>query len=251
MHEKIENETVKSFLKKNKDDLRYIFDTIKLDIFDKKVFSPTFADENNKNIKELKDLLVINTNTLLNKYNDRKLSKLKKKMLELILLVVDESEELVYQQYVNGYQSNNKENVSINKLADKIDRNIFFIDFTTKLPYKMELDCVDRKSIIILKLNDNEYEVLGRLLSNNIVQRQFDFNDTLIQKIYTYLYKPSDIYKKYPYLLPYLPSSMRHLTSPSKDITTILGKSDSEVESRSESDSHSESPKKHKHKKRI
>jgi hypothetical protein len=53
------------------------------------------------------------------------------------------------------------------------------------------------------------YEIVGRLLPGNRIQREFDFKDSLIKRIYTYLCKPEKIADAYPNLIPYLPKDLR------------------------------------------
>lgn len=43
------------------------------------------------------------------------------------------------------------------------------------------------KSIIILCIGKNHYEVVGRLLPGNSVQREFDHDDELTQKMFTFI----------------------------------------------------------------
>ena len=54
------------------------------------------------------------------------------------------------------------------------------------------------------------YEIVGRLLPGNIIKRDFDFNDTLIKRIYMYLYKPEQIPDRYPNLTSFLPKEIRN-----------------------------------------
>ena len=53
------------------------------------------------------------------------------------------------------------------------------------------------------------YEVVGRLLAGNQIQREFDHTDPLIERLYTYLCEPQKIPDKYPKLVSYLPKELR------------------------------------------
>ena len=78
------------------------------------------------------------------------------------------------------------------------------------------------------------YEIVGKLLAGNRIQREFDFKDSLIKIIHTYLYKPEKISDLYPNLIPYLPKDVRKKLK--------LDISDSECES-SKNESSNESSK--------
>ena len=79
------------------------------------------------------------------------------------------------------------------------------------MPYRdtNSKNILKRKSIIIMWTGGCHYEIVGRLLSGNRIQREFDFNDSLIKRIYTYLSKPEKIPDTYPNLIPYLPKDLR------------------------------------------
>jgi hypothetical protein len=90
----------------------------------------------------------------------------------------------------------------IQDVSEYIDRDIYIIDCDTRLPKNYLAE--SRKSIILLNLDDDHYEVMGRLLPGNSIQRNFDFGDPLIRRIYSFLYDIDVIKKEYPYLLPYV-----------------------------------------------
>lgn len=87
-------------------------------------------------------------------------------------------------------------------LMEKLDRDIYIIDSKTRLPYPMG-DCnvyKSRKSIVILWVNKNSYEIIGRLLPDTKIQREFQADDPIIQKIYGLLCDPR-LVSRYPELL--------------------------------------------------
>ena len=61
-----------------------------------------------------------------------------------------------------------------------------------------------RKSYILLWIENNHYEILGRLLPGNKIQREFKWDDPLIQCIYTILCDPNKVPDQYPHLIPHL-----------------------------------------------
>lgn len=108
-----------------------------------------------------------------------------------------------------------KTNIKINTTLMEIiiqdtKHNIYIIDKNSRLPIintTMESICDD--NIIILKHNDVNYEIVGKLLDKNNIQRIFNNDDPLIDRIHTYLYRYEQLPKKYPDLLTYLNKNIR------------------------------------------
>lgn len=107
----------------------------------------------------------------------------------------------------------------VDTLSEDINKNIYFIDSENRLPYIVGSENSikkNRKSIIVIHIGDQNYEIVGRLLPGNIIQRTFDEKDKLIRKIYTFILRPEDIKKEYPSLVPYLNDNVeKSLSSPS------------------------------------
>jgi hypothetical protein len=132
----------------------------------------------------------------------------------------------------------------IDILSEYIDKNIYFIDSETRLPYIVGSENSikrKRKSILVIHLGDQNYEVVGRLLPGNIIQRTFDDNDKLIRKIYTFILRPEDIKKEYPSLLPYLDNKLDNNFDKSSFESCSERGSSSESRSQSDNSSRSES----------
>jgi len=93
----------------------------------------------------------------------------------------------------------------LSRLSDNLKRDLYFLDSKSRLPCSetSKDDIQNRKSIILLKLG-SRYEVVGRLLPGNHIQREFETNDPIIRKINMLLFKPEMIQENYPTLLPYL-----------------------------------------------
>lgn len=102
----------------------------------------------------------------------------------------------------------------INSVSDIINRDIYTISSSDRLPYKFS-KIKRRKAIILLSFEASEigsrnatgnilYESVGKLLPEHRVQREFLFDDSIIKTIYTYLFEPHKIKKKYPNLLQYV-----------------------------------------------
>jgi hypothetical protein len=95
-------------------------------------------------------------------------------------------------------------------LSNKINRDIYFINSETRLPYNIHTENIykRRKSIVILLIN-NHFEVIGRLRKGNSVDREFKPDDNFINKLYTLIIHPEDIKSRYPELLPCIPISYK------------------------------------------
>src|SRR5690606_11735034 len=104
------------------------------------------------------------------------------------------SEYYAYKKFFKEEQNNIEINTdTIKIISEKINRDIYFINSMTRLPYKNIPEMKKRTSIIILnvsKEDSNHYEIIGSLLADNIVKREFNFNEPLIEKIHMYLYDP-------------------------------------------------------------
>lgn len=127
-------------------------------------------------------------------------------------VVCNEAYKETYKNYIKELE-NTKEDInsySIQFISERFDRDLYFINGNNRLPYN---ECPDhcnisgKKAIILLKVNDNHYEILGRLLPGNKIQREFDFNDHLVKKINMFLNEPRKIKHHYPELNDFLPKS--------------------------------------------
>lgn len=142
-------------------------------------------------------------------------SKFVNAFCELMEKLVDICETTSYRKYINSI-TDTKESIdttTINILSDEFDRDIYFIDAKTRLPYQdmNSHNIKNRRSIVILWVGDCHYEIVGRLEAENKnrIQRDFDNDDPFIQKIYTFLNEPSVAVSRYPSLAPYINEKIR------------------------------------------
>lgn len=134
------------------------------------------------------------------------------KMKRMVQAIVDESENAAYTEYIESLHDSSMEvdSYTIGLISEKFNRDIYFIDARTRMPYRDASENIrKRKSIIVMWTGGCHYEIVGRLLAGNRIQREFDFKDPLIKKIYTYLCRPERIPNEYPNLIPYLPKELR------------------------------------------
>ena len=135
------------------------------------------------------------------------------KMESMVQEVLDEAENSAYTDYIQSINDSSMEvdSSTIGLISEKFNRDIYFIDARTRMPYRdVNLGNIcKRKSIIVMWTGGCHYEIVGKLLAGNRIQREFDFKDSLIKIIHTYLYKPEKISGLYPNLIPYLPKDVR------------------------------------------
>ena len=124
--------------------------------------------------------------------------------VELLEAVVQQAEEMAFTHYISSLKNTalNVDNFLIESLSNRFNRDLYFIDGQSRLPYSEGNKVGKNKSIILVKIN-NYYEVLGRLLPDNKIKREFSYNDPLIECIRTFVYEPEKILSLYPRLIPY------------------------------------------------
>lgn len=140
-----------------------------------------------------------------------------KVIIDLIYTFIDKSCESVYNQtyidYINNFGNDVDQNV-LKLLSDKFKRDIYIIDSNNRLPSGINnpSELKGRKSMILLSIN-NHYEIIGKLLPDNEVIREFAPDDDLVEKLYFYCTSPEDVCIEYPELKEYLPRGMVYVES--------------------------------------
>lgn len=152
------------------------------------------------------------------------------KVKSMVTAINEESESKVYDDYFSAFHHTptNLDSYIVNLVSDKIDRDIYFIDSLTRMPYidKNHSNIRKRKSIVILTTQDSHYETVGKLLSGNRIQRDFNFKDPLIKRMYTFLCNPSEIPVNYPSLVPFLLKKYKNTILESSDENLSIENSD-------------------------
>ncbi len=131
---------------------------------------------------------------------------------KLISAIMDEAENEAYYNFLNKLGGCHEfvDEYSLGIIGDTFNRDIYFIDGKTRIPYAN--DCNNfkgRKSIVILWIGGVHYEIVGRLLPGNKIKREFEHNDPFIQKMYTLLCRPEQVSGKFPELKQYLPQEFK------------------------------------------
>jgi hypothetical protein len=128
-----------------------------------------------KNFKPLKETL--------DEYNKKLYTE---KISILIKAVVKESNKYFSENYKINVDSK-----TIKLISNKLNIDIYFIDSKTRMPCKSS-NIKKRKSIIIMLNENGHYDIVGKLLPDNVIKREFDPEESIITKIYSHLYKKKD-----------------------------------------------------------
>jgi len=125
-----------------------------------------------------------------NQVTDTKKQYLVDKLKFILNYILKNTEKIAFEEYVSIIKNPKSftDVYSINLISDWFNRNVLFINGDTRLPYKHASNYdPKRKTVILLWLNESHYEVVGKLLERNRVQREFSEEDDIIQKIKSHL----------------------------------------------------------------
>ena len=185
-----------------------------------KVILPKSYKHHCTNLLEYKKYIIQEAHTyivksgILNNIDDKKSKFILTTISEFITLVCTEAYNSAFKNYKKSLENVGSEvdNYTINFISDRFNRDIYFLDGKTRTPYN-NCDTLDtlngRKSIIVIWINKNHYEIVGRLLPGNRIQREFTTDDPLIKKLNMFLINPEQIPSNYPELSSYIPKCSR------------------------------------------
>ena len=188
--------------------------------FEKHILPQAFEKSEDKSMDKSKSIIIkYSTNyceklfdSMKYQLDENRINNYVDKLRFLMLNIVDEAESITYNNYVKS-RKNTSIDIDlnlINYISEKFNRDLYFIDSSIRLPYMENKHKIEkRKSIILMWTGNSHYEVVGRLLPGNRIQREFDYKDKIIDTIYTFLYKPVNIPTKYPLLTSYLSKDIR------------------------------------------
>jgi hypothetical protein len=151
-------------------------------------------------IKQLK--LFMDQSKVFSELERRKSDKIKKLLIRLVNEILFASESEVYNLYKKDVQTSSEyiDLSSINLYSDYFNRDIYFLDANTRLPYNVMYsseNIKNRTSIILLWINECHFELIGRIHRNSTkIQNEFSPNDGLIKKIKNYLSNPKKFIKE-------------------------------------------------------
>lgn len=251
-----------------KDNYAIIFEILNLNCF-KECLEKVFEKQYNS-VEEIRESISKNMESCMESTLE-KLGKIDKKRRDFCLnkfkLFIDTVSEIWEHDIRKEFRKNIKGSISLDKyclslVSDRLNRDIYIIKSESRLPIDIagKENIKDRKSIVLMWFGDLHFETVGKLLTEQRIRREFDPNDRLIRKMYSFLYNKSIIPSEYPSLIPYLEktdtgkkvvsrSSSNSVSSSASSSSSHKKKdrkksiSESSSESRTESSSNSDSSK--------
>jgi archaellum component FlaC len=230
--EKLERKDVETY--------KVICEIVKLEHFTKDILPESYNSAANKSLEKFKEEINNKTNFFCKKIFDNLGSSIEKKrkkycidkVVNLISEIVEQVEESVFKKYLDSIteQVLSPDSHTINFISDRFNRNIYFLESSKRLPYKIpDVSYKKKKSIVVIWLGDYHYEPVGKLLSQNRIQREFNTDDELITTINTFLYKPRQVSEKYPHLTKYLNTNSSSEESNEEDTNSTRDSSSRET----------------------
>lgn len=208
---------------------KIILEMISINDFEQTILPSAYDKTGDSNINECKETVIKHACRFYKKLFSKLDGKLKKENIDfyienlkkILIEIVNESEKSAYDEYIISLCDSaiDVDTYTIGLISDKFNRDIYFIDSSTRMPYRDagKDNIRNRKSIIIMWTGGCHYEVVGRLLSGNRIQREFAHDDPLIKCMNTYLYKPEKVSELYPNLVSYLPKDIRNQINTDND----------------------------------
>ena len=213
--------------------------------FEEKIISKAYDKSNGQKIFMLNQAIIKNADSYVKKTKEvESVSKNKSKYLrelvsKFVSAILKEAEEEAFKSFVADSENSaaDIDAYTISNISDQFKCDIYMINAETRMPYLCP-QTVDnlkgRKSIMVLCINKDQYEILGKLLPGNSIQREFEKSEPIISKIHTFLVNPEKVSKEFNDLVKYLPEEYQNTDSNSDS------NSDSEEESDEESEEDSD-----------
>jgi|688.fasta_scaffold52326_2 hypothetical protein len=204
--------------------------------FENNILQYVYSKSEKQKIADLCDEIIFEVNYYVKtkknilKENFIFLSDITNKFIEAVL---KEAQDEAFKNYVEGSNNliNSINTYTVNIVSKRFNRDIYFLDGKHRLPYNNSstTDHIKgRKSIVLIWLGGDKYEVVGRLLPGNSIQRDFDHDDIIIEKLYTFLVEPEKIADKFYNLVQYLPEDYKKKSSSSDEDETENSDSNSD-----------------------
>jgi hypothetical protein len=203
-------------LQKNLENYEIIPELLPLSVLFDTCLTDAYKKSENKKIDDTSQDILDEIQTHL--ANHSELVQLESERVQYILSLVrtcfeellKEAKKSAFRSYIKGLErvTEDTDSSTIEFISERFKRDIYFLDGTSRMPYNIcptDKNLKNRKSMIIIWVGGNHYEIVGRLLPGNRVQREFSPDDPLINKIRTFLLNPEAIPRLYPELSTFIP----------------------------------------------
>ena len=205
------------------------------EVLKKKILMSAYSKTENKQISDVCDAIIKETINYIKNKNVFIESKI---VQFLFLTIFNEAEEQAFKTFISNLQNVPIDETIVSLVSNHFERDIYFLNYTNRMPF-IHYQTIDKikkqKSIIIFCFSNGSYEIIGKLLKNNRIQREFDFDDPIIQKMYTFLVNPEKISTKFKKLVKYLPQKYKESSNSEEE-----SEEDSEEEFKENSEDESE-----------
>jgi hypothetical protein len=219
---KIVRKVIRAVMKDKHDKNTYelIAEMLPVSDFEKHILPKTYDGSGDEPIKLCKEKLVQNSEEFykgvfaeVKGIDEKRVDFCLNKMKAMVQAIADQADNVAFAEYIGNLKDTSivVDRYTISMVANRFNRDIFFLDARSRMPYREGgTDHIKkRKTIILMWTGGVHYEVVGRLLPGNRIQREFSRDDPLVERIRMYLCNPENVAETYPNLIPYLPKEHR------------------------------------------
>ena len=156
------------------------------------------TNNDNNNIEDFKTKVFVNlkkfltTLEIFDDLSEEQTEHLIKNISDFIKLILNEVEYVSFKTY--EYDIKDINDIVVDTVSSYFNTNIYFLNSKTRMPFILNdfNNFKHTNSIIILNIDNKQYEIVGVLTHGNIINRNFISNDKLILKINSIInYDPS------------------------------------------------------------
>jgi hypothetical protein len=158
------------------------------------IINKCIDSSSSKSIEDCKDTITLQSLLLISKIlravdiDEGRREAFSEKFSLLIRTILNETEmDIIYKLKQQVKDENTELSLQLaHIIADKFDRDVYFIDSSTMMPYTpTDWKNKGNRQFIILLVIDNTYEIVGRVIDDtNRVQRNFKADDPIIDKFF-------------------------------------------------------------------
>jgi len=161
-------------------------------------YSTILSNNDSENIEDFKTKVFVNlkkfliTLEIFDDLSEEQTEHLIKNISDFIKLILNEVEYVSFKTY--EYDIKDINDIVVDTVSSYFNTNIYFLNSKTRMPFILNdfNNFKHANSIIIINIDNKQYEVVGVLTHGNIINRNFISNDKLILKINSIInYDPS------------------------------------------------------------